>query len=368
MTQIDGVAQPITHPLTAIVLTRNRPNNVVRQLRVFEKTNFRHPVIVADSSEIEEAARIRDAVPSHIQYVQYPPETSFYEKLASATTRIETPFVALIPDRKITFPHAIDAALAHLINNEDHVAAQGYVVNFNAHANEVDVNKVLFFTSSICEEDPLERHYHLMRRYQPWLFGIFRTKAVLAAAAQAKSVPGAMFQEIMFANTMVLQGKFGRIRQILTFQSPEHSFNPLARTHPFYWFLDDPRSFFRHYAYYTKSLAHFISEHGIAAATEPKLGKLLDTIHTLWLHSNFDYGVLSYACQLQLGYPLAPIPDPRSPSSRRAVRWADKIHKHRKRRYIWRNEVLNAEPKDEIQITHDEIERVERQLDFYFDY
>jgi len=367
MTRIDGVAQPITHLLTAIVLCHNRSHDAVRQLRVFEKSNFRHPVIVADSSEVEEAARIREAVPSHVQYVRYAPKTSFYDKLASVTARIETPFVVLIPDRKITFPHTIDVALTHLINNEDHVAAQGYVVSFHALADEVDVNRVLFFTSSICEEDPLERHYHLMRRYQPWLFGIFRTKAVLAAANQTKSVSGAMFQEIMFANVMVLQGKFARIRQILTFQSPEHSFNSLVRTHPFYWFLDDPRSFFRHYAYYTKSLAHFISERGVADATDPKLNKLLDTIHTLWLHSNFNYGVLSYACQLQLGYPLAPIPDPRAPLPRLAVSPADKIHKHGKRCYIWRDEVLNAEPKNEIDITSDEIDRVERQLDFYFD-
>ena len=193
---------------------------LVRQLRVFEKTNFRHPVIVADSSEVEEAARIREAVPSHIQYVRYAPETSFYDKLASATAHIETPFVVLIPDRKITFPHTIDVALTHLVNNEDHVAAQGYVVGFHALADEVDVNRVLFFTSSICEEDPLERRYHLMRRYQPWLFGIFRTKAVLAAAIQTKSVSGAMFQEIMFANAMVLQGNLAGYARSLPFNLP----------------------------------------------------------------------------------------------------------------------------------------------------
>ena len=131
MTRIDGVAQPITHLLTAIVLCHNRSHDAVRQLRVFEKSNFRHPVIVADSSEVEEAARIREAVPSHIQYVRYAPKTSFYDKLASVTARIETPFVVLIPDRKITFPHTIDVALTHLIDNEDHVAAQGYVVGFH---------------------------------------------------------------------------------------------------------------------------------------------------------------------------------------------------------------------------------------------
>ena len=123
MTQIDGVAQPITDPLTAIVLCHNRSHDAVRQLRVFEKTNFRHPVIVADS----------------IQYVRYSPETSFYDKLANVIAHIETPFVVLIPDRKITFPHAIDVALTHLTNNEDHVAPQGYVVRFQELADEIDV-------------------------------------------------------------------------------------------------------------------------------------------------------------------------------------------------------------------------------------
>ena len=98
-----------------------------------------------------------------------------------------------------------------------------------------------------------------------------------------------------------------------------------------------------------------------------KLNKLLDTIHTLWLYSNFNYGILSYACQLQLGYPLAPIPDSCAPLPRHAASPADKIHRHGKRCYIWRDEVRDAEPKNEIRITSDEIDRVERQLDFYFD-
>lgn len=272
------------------------------------------------------------AIPQHVQYVQCGPHMMFYDKLASLAEHIETPFVVIIPDRKITFSHTIDAALAHLVQHDDCVGAQGYVVGFDSIGQTVDVNRVLFFTPSIDERNPLERHYQLMRRYQPWLFGVFRTEPFLTAVNLARSVPGAMFQEIMFANAMVLQGKFGRVRKILTFQGSEHSHNPLTRTHPFYWFLDDSRSFFKHYSDYTDALIQFIASRGIKTSDESHLSQLIDNIHGLWLHSTFDYGVMSYHCQFQLGYPIPPIPDPRTRPTRSPFRRKDIVYSVRGKR------------------------------------
>lgn len=354
--------------LTAIFPTRNRVYGAAQQIQLFKKTGFRLPLIVADSSDDDLAARLRTNLPSDVEYVRCQPDLMFYDKLASVADRIDTPFVVIVADRKITFPHTIEIALEHLTRHDDYSGAQGYVVGFDSIGQIIDINRVLYFTSSINEQNPLERQYQLMRRYQPWLFGVFRTDAFRAATNLARSVSGAMFQEILFANAMALQGKLQRIQSILTFQSPEYSQHPVTRNHPFYWFLDDSRSFFSHYAAYTDALKRFISERGIVLSGKAHIDQLIDNIHALWLHSNFDYGTLSYYCQFQLGYPIPPIPDPRARLARRPFQCKDTVFFGRgKRTCVWRDDVINAQPKDEICISVGEVHRVQKQIDLYFE-
>ena len=169
-------------------------------------------------------------------------------------------------------------------------------------------------------------------------------------------------------NAMALQGKMARLPNILSLQTTERSFHPLRRNDPVYWFLDDSRSFFRHYRYYRNSLARFISECGISTPVGTELHQLLDTVHAVWLHYNFNSGVLNYAAQLLLGEPLPPLPHPRPPVAWRELAHDDVLHVGRgQRRYVWRREVLDAEPKAEISISSAEMGRVvQRQLDDYF--
>ena len=353
--------------LTAIIPSRNRPHNLDGQLRLLVACEAPCAVIVADSSDAEEAARVRAVVRGRAQCQVYAPEMTLFDKLAEAVSTVRTPFVLLAADRKITFPHAADAALAHLLQHEDHVAAAGYVIGFGTRENDIDINRVVYFTPTIGEGDALQRHYHLMRRYQSWQFSVFRTAPLAAALAQAASVVGAVFQEVMFMNATVLQGKIARLPHILSLQTTELSFHPLRRNDPVYWFLDDSRSFVRHYLYYRNSLARFISERGISTLAGTALHQFLDTVHAVWLHYNFNSGVLNYAAQLLLGESLPPLPHPRPPVAWREVAHDDVVRFGRgQRRYVWRREVLNAEPKDEISISPDEMGRVVLQLDSYF--
>jgi glycosyltransferase domain-containing protein len=361
-----------THELlTALFPTRNRPHNILGQLVLFKNSNF--TVLVADSSDINKVEEINAASSPLAQFLSYPPDIKFFDKLADAVKRIETPFVLLAADRKITFPHAAEAALAFLKEHDDYVAAQGYVIGFSAYDNDLDINRIVFFTPTIAERDPLQRHYHLMRRYQSWQFSVFRLQPLIKAIAQARTVAGAMFQEVMFMNALVLQGKVARLPKILTLQTVEESFSRLREIDPFYWFLNDSRSFFRHYARYRHSLARFISRNSMSGLANRELEHLLDVIHAVWLHYNFDSGVLNFATQQLLQDRTLNLPHPRPLVPRQFIRRADVVNfplwrraPRGPRRYIWRREVLNAEPKAEISIAPDEIKNVEHQLDIYF--
>ena len=80
----------------------------------------------------------------------------------------------MFPDDDILLPHAVEQCLGFLRANQDHVAAWGYVVDYGiAQDQQFDMYRVRWFTPGIDEPTPLERIYHLCRRYQPFFWAAF---------------------------------------------------------------------------------------------------------------------------------------------------------------------------------------------------
>src|SRR5207302_11264309 len=141
--------------------------------------------------------------------------------------------------------------------------------------NDFDIFRVFFFTPSIEEKESLRRLYHLMRRYQPSAFALFRTDALSRSVEQTIPVSGKVFQELMFMTTLVLQGAIARLPVIFNLHGAEESFNSTHERHPLYWFLRDSGSFFRHYAMYRDALAAAIRTSGALPQGETNLEHLL---------------------------------------------------------------------------------------------
>jgi hypothetical protein len=78
--------------------------------------------------------------------------------------------------------------------------------------------------------------------------------------------------------------------------------------------------------------------------------------------------VLNYAIQRTLGDPLPPVPEPVAWTGWKDPGRGDQLRpsKQNRRQYVWRANVLCAEPRDEISIDNAEIETAERQLDCFF--
>jgi glycosyltransferase domain-containing protein len=349
--------------LTALFPTRNRLDILAGQLKLFRHVSY--PVVIVDLSDPESQARVRRLVPEGMEYQAHAPDLTFYDKLEAALRGIDTPFVMVMPDRKITFPHAVEALLAHLVAHDDHFAAIGYILGFAVDGSEIDINRVIWFTPTIDNQDPMQRVYHLMRRYQCRTFGMFRTAALLRAVSLARTMRGAIFQEIALMNAIALQGKMARLPVILSLQTEQRSFHPPTRNDPFYWFLDDIGSFFQHYLSYREGLKRFALDLGVCIPSVADLDQLLDMIHAVWLHSNFKGGTLNHAARLLLGDQMPPISQPSNARRRKRLSEGDAVQEGI-RRYVWRREVLRAEPRHEIQISAHEMSRVAEQLDIYF--
>ena len=250
---------------------------------------------------------------------------------------------------------------------DDYVCAQGYVLGFSVHDDDIDINRVVFFTPSIEESDPLWRQYHLMRRYQSWQFSLFRLEPLRRAIAQANTITGVVFQEIMFMNAMAVQGKLARLPNIMTLQTVEELFQPPAGYRPVLLVSSRSPLVFPALCPLPEFACALRMQQWGNKGRPRQVHHILDAVHAVWLRYNFDFGVLNLATQQLLDAKGLDLPHPRpAPPWRRKQFW-DVAHSRRKRgRYLWRRSVLEAEPREEIRISRDDIKRVEKQLDVVF--
>jgi glycosyltransferase domain-containing protein len=368
---------PVMTDLTIIMPTYNRPALCRAQVQFLRRTQFQHRVIVADSSE-QPDPELRRICRGLIEWRQFEPGTGPNEKVAAIARSVTTPYVAVVADDDVSFPHAIDACLAFLRDNPDHVVAQGYVLSASMTREAFDIQNVLWFTQGISESTPLRRLYELMRRYQPFFRAVLRTDACLLAIHEANLAEGPLFKELAFTATVAALGKSKRLPMIYTLRGEEESLTQ-AKGHPFYWFLSNTNTFFGGYARYRNRLAAFLDElqkreeqagGGPSAQnsrTPEELTHLLDIIHASYFGREIDTGMINHTARVLLGDAIKPLKLEGSKWHDEAVGPSDVVHPARRegRQYVWRKEVLNAEPRSEITISAEEIAHVEAVLDQY---
>ena len=353
--------------LTTLLPTRNRPAECARQLRFLQRNDVRHRIIVLDASEGAAAAAVRAACDGFAEYRHFGPSFRMADKLAAAVADVATPFVHLVPDDDLILPHAIAAALDFLTTHPDFVVAHGYFLGFALHEDDVDLHSVIGFTPSIDDENPLRRHYDLFRRYQSFYWGIFRTPVFASAVTAACAMQVVLFRELTVMSTTILQGKVARLPIVYALHGTARSHAAIHHSHPLYWTLSDAQSFFAHYLVFRDAIVRFMHSRAIAPPPGGTPEQFLDMSHATWLGREVNVGTFNHAVRLLLGDPLPPItPDPpwhgwREPSA------GDVVHVSRAgaRRYVWRREALEAEPRAEIAIEPGEMPRVEQGLDAY---
>jgi glycosyltransferase domain-containing protein len=329
----------------------------------------RHRVIVADSSA-QPDDELRKACTGQVEYRGFRPSTPPLIKFAMAARSVTTPYLAMMTDDDIFFPHAMDACLEHLQRNPDYVAAQGYVLDVSVGETLVDIHSVRWFVGSNTEATPLRRLYELMRRYQPLYWTVFRTNAFIRANEAANAVEGAIFQELAFTATIALLGKSARLPAIQTLRGDVASTTPIVEAHPFFWFLKDAQSFFVGYDRYRNGLVNFLKELETgrpAGDGDQRTLQVLDLIHASYFAREIDMSLIAAAAHGPGAEPRRG--EPREPTGRLqpATEAGDVTHPSSVpgRSYVWRNSVLNGESSAEVAISPEEIDRVEAALDKY---
>ena len=219
---------------------------------------------------------------------------------------------------------------------------------------------------------------------------VLRTDVLWLPSRRASRWISSCFEELTIMNVAAAQGKIARLPHIFSLRGMEKSLSAVVQTHPMYGFLYDAERLFSSYVLYRNNLVAFLRTHMEASAWDHATRKieaavaegvveghrgagattveqLLDVIHMIKMVPAFDTGQLNYAAQRLLGAPYPPIPITPQWSGPMDRRNGDVVRpgNSRGRSYLWRHEVLVAEPRDEIHIDEAEISRVETQLDRY---
>jgi glycosyltransferase domain-containing protein len=373
--------------LTAVIPAHNRVGSCIALVRFLRSCGFRHRIIVADTSTPERAALLRAGLSGLAEYRSFDYRMAQYPKLAQIARSVETPYLVLLPDDDILFPHAIEAALSHLKQNPTQVAAHGYSLRFGLESRDFDIYQVEHFIPTIEDPDPMWRYAQLMQRYQPHIWAVFRTEVYAEAMAAAAPMPGTIFQELMFQIVSILRGPVARLPLIYAMRGMEASQVAYSEADPFQWLLKDAESLFRSYGVFRKALADYLGDEQLrpgtglderlgspraeprlpADAPEGSLAQILDLVNAGYLARMIDIGKVNHAVWHHLGRIAEPVRFPGPWPGWSEPRPADLVRRSARldRRYIWREAVLEAQPKEEIVITLDEMARVEAELDGY---
>jgi hypothetical protein len=263
-------------------------------------------------------------------------------------------------------------------------------LRFGFERDDFDIYEVEHFIPTISDHEPMQRYFHLMRRYQPHLWAVFRTEVYAKAMEAAMSMKGTVFQEFMFQIVSVISGKVARLPTVYAMRGMVPSQADYSEADPFQWLIKDADCFLQCYAIFRRGLMNFfrtgtttpslwtsmrghddaLVRNGMQSALNSSkipFQQLIDLINASYLGRVVDTGTINYAVQYALGDVAQPVkfPGPWRGWSEPQTGDLIRVSQRPDRRYIWRRGVVEAEPRGEISITTGEMTKVEAQLEFY---
>lgn len=249
---------------TLIIPTYNRPEYLLRNLSLLEKNNFKHLIIVADSSSDENQDQNKKNIQKinlEIIHKQYDETINGQEKWLDALNSVQTDYVALCADDDLILPYGIDDSVEFLQNNKDYVACQGISVNFTEHNNNIFINDIEYLLDNTNQEDPLERITSFFTYYEANCYSVFKTpilKKILSTAVDFKTL---FFWEIYFCVYPLIQGKIKRLPSI---HSLRNASSPVSAINKYWqpdeWVVDEFDFFMEQYSLFHEKIKKICCE------------------------------------------------------------------------------------------------------------
>jgi glycosyltransferase domain-containing protein len=287
---------------TVVIPTFNRPAELGMLLRYLAHHEAGFPIVVLDASDEEFRERNAAAVagwPLNADIRAFAARLPFYETVAAGVAAVETPYCAIIPDDDLVLPDGFGMALEFLRRHADFAAAQGYHLSFIPDQDGIRLLDIAEWCPGIEDERPLVRLYRYARRYQPVVYGVYRTAVLNHSFAAVLCLGNPMLRELAQALLTVAQGKIARLPLLHRLRRDDQSVIARERLHVFWQFLADPEQLMRDYVPYRALLLEAFTgaETGFGPA---EVKRVIDLVHGHYFHRHADPGILEFMLQKSL--------------------------------------------------------------------
>jgi len=289
---------------TLLIPTFNRPVELGMLLRYLARHEARFRIIVLDASDLRNQER-NTAILAQLslaEHCNFVPGAPFAEMVSTALNDVETPYCSLIPDDDLLLPGGLAAALRHLRGHPEFAAAQGYNVAFLPYQNGIRLIDTVEWCPTVGEERPLARLYHLVRRYQPINWAVYRTEALQRSFAPTVGidVDNLMMWELTQAFLAVREGKIACLPMFYRLRREEGSVVPRRQLHIFHQFVTQPEGLLRDIIRCRALLIEAFASGPDRDLGQVEIARVIDLIHGHFFWRHFDAGTAEFLIQKSL--------------------------------------------------------------------
>jgi len=241
---------PNASKITLIVPTINRSDFVIRLLRYYDSLNFKHFIMIGDSSNHEEFDKTNHVVSEingrlNVEHSHYPDLTN-YAVTYKLIQNVSTPYSAFMPDDDFLVPDSIEKLIVFMDKHSDYSCAWGKTILFTLQEHGAyglirslgPNNQATNF--SIEENSAKERLFAHINNYSSVFIGVCRTKMLEKALRNSMEMNSTgnmsdktwwtaqQFGEMLTSYSLVLQGKiksFDCLYWVRQFHDQRYVFN-----------------------------------------------------------------------------------------------------------------------------------------------
>ena len=201
--------------LTMIIPTMNRSDFLIRLLNYYANTNYKHWIIIGDSSDARHIEKTINAIKGlkgklKIIHREYP-GLSNIECAQQMTQLISTPYAVFIADDDFLVSNGLEQSVAFLEKHQGYIAAHGVATRFSLQSSGPYgqfAGSSNYRLPSVEADTASQRILNYLDNYSVTLFCVHRTKCWRTMFKDAASLTDKSFGgELLPCCLSVIQGK-----------------------------------------------------------------------------------------------------------------------------------------------------------------
>lgn len=213
-------------PMTLIVVIptyADRTPFLARALRYYGALEFRHKILIADSSPGPAAEANQDTVNAlgnrlHVEYQRFAPDIHVIDKIVQAVSTIDSAYTVLGADDDFAVPAALEQAIGFLEGHPDYALAHGEAALFAQHAvgGRQEIGWVCRYVQrSIEHPTGAQRLLDHLGHYSTTWYSMQRTEHLRQTYQKTRAVgKGLYFLELLPSCLSVIRGKAKKLDRL----------------------------------------------------------------------------------------------------------------------------------------------------------